>query len=293
MSDGHHNGETRSILVLCISYRNDDDTIRFIRELLASETCEGLRITVVDNSGAPVLKAAFPKNSKNGSHLRILVSEGNLGYFGGAACGLRDYLSRNEMPEWVIVCNSDISLLQKEFFECLLHFGEKHNFEVIAPAIISELSGRDQNPFMYVRPSALRMRFYKGLFKWYPLLVLYSSLYLVKEKLLKHCWSGQTTTGNPSSAAEPVRIYAAHGAFIAFRKSYFEAGGTLHHGAFLFGEEVFVAETVRRLGLTIGYDPRLQVFHRGHTTTGYIPSRLMASHMREAARYCADTWFSE
>jgi GT2 family glycosyltransferase len=118
-------------------------------------------------------------------------------------------------------------------------------------------------------------------------------MYLIKERLHRLRQPSGIDTAEPTATVEPLQIYAAHGAFLAFRKSYFEAGGTLRHGAFLFGEEIFVAETVRRLGLTIGYDPRLRVFHRGYTTTGYMPSRQMATYMREAARYCADTWFSE
>jgi GT2 family glycosyltransferase len=292
MLDRANKTEGRCILVLCISYGNDDDTISFARALKTNETYEGLRITVVDNSGSSTLRKALSQISKE-TDLRVLVSESNLGYFGGAALGFRDYLLWNEMPEWIIVCNSDISLLQEDFFGSLLHYGDKHNFGIISPSIISGLSGKDQNPFMLVRPSASLMGIYKVLFTSYPSVVLYSSLYLAKEKLLKLYWSRLAISEKLRRAAEPVRIYAGHGAFLAFRKTYFERGGTLHHGAFLFGEEIFVAETVRRLGLTIGYDPRLQVFHRGHATTGYIPSRVMVSHMREAARYCADTWFSE
>lgn len=41
-------------------------------------------------------------------------------------------------------------------------------------------------------------------------------------------------------------IYAPFGAFIVFHRQYFESGGHLSYGSFLFGEEIFITETARR-----------------------------------------------
>ena len=93
----------------------------------------------------------------------------------------------------------------------------------------------------------------------------------------------------PLYAAVP--IYAAHGSLFVFHRSYFDMGGDLSHGTFLFGEEIFVAETILRLGLTILYDPRFCVVHKEHLTTGQLPSRKVASFARDSSKFCSSSFF--
>jgi GT2 family glycosyltransferase len=88
-----------------------------------------------------------------------------------------------------------------------------------------------------------------------------------------------------------MKIYAPQGAFIAFHRSYFERGGTLDHGAFLFGEEIFVAETARRLGMTVMYDPALVIEHTERSTAAGLFNRNTSRYRKQASRYLAKTFF--
>jgi hypothetical protein len=63
----------------------------------------------------------------------------------------------------------------------------------------------------------------------------------------------------------------------------------LDHVPFLYGEELMVAETTRRLQLDILYDPRFRIMHVEHSTTGKSASARL--HQAAAASYCADTYF--
>jgi len=286
MSDG-------SMLFVCINYRSDTATKILIEGILARHDEPWLHLAVVNNDDeleriqwCAGLEAYAPKV--------LLFHPGkNLGYFGGAAWALRRYLSSRPLPSWVIVSNVDIEIPGSRFFARIMDTGGQHNHAVIAPSIVSELNGRDQNPFMEARPSAFRMKCYKRVFRYYPLLVAYNlASLLLKRFRIYRLDQDVSESRNLSGAVVPRTIYAPHGSFLIFRKSYFEAGGTLDHGAFLFGEEIFVAESVRQLGLSICYDPRLSVIHREHETTGHIPSRKIARYIGQAAAYCADKFFS-
>jgi GT2 family glycosyltransferase len=95
-----------------------------------------------------------------------------------------------------------------------------------------------------------------------------------------------------SPGDEGVRtIYAPQGSCLVFSRRYFEQGGSLEYPAFLFGEEIFVAETVLRLGLQVVYDPRLRVWHDEHASTGRLRSRKLARYVGQSAAYLADTFF--
>lgn len=279
------------MVVIGVTYKSNFDALRLAQQIIREKVEERPFLVLVDNSEVSDLAPVLSNLDGQQADIAIHSPGDNLGYFGGAASALEEFLLTHEWPEWVIVCNVDVFLDGERFFVRLMRYGESHAHAVIAPAIISGVSGRDQNPFMTARPTSLRMNCYKAIFQWYPMLWLYSAMHVMKERLRRLRKPLGTETMEPSSYVEPLPIYAGHGAFLAFRKSYFESGGSLHHGAFLFGEEVFVAETARRIGSSVAYDPRLRVHHEEHKTIGVWPTKLMATRMKEAATYCADTFF--
>ena len=164
------------VLVLCVNYLNDRDAVGFARELLAREAPDGFRLILVDNSERPTLRQSLAEACVAGRNLTTLTVGKNLGYFGGAAWALEHYMKTNALPEWVVVCNSDLRFLTRNFLTCLEDFSGSHDYAVVAPSILSRLSRGDQNPFMAVRPSNLRMRFNKMVFSAYPVSVVYSLL---------------------------------------------------------------------------------------------------------------------
>jgi len=117
--------------------------------------------------------------------------------------------------------------------------------------------------------------------------VVYESLSWVKHRAL------ELLSRKPPAAvaAPPEKIYAPHGSFIALHRSYFERGGSLEYGAFLFGEEIFIAETARRLGLTVLYEPSVRIEHTERSTAAGLWNRDASRFRKQASRYLAKTFF--
>lgn len=276
-----------SILVICINYHNDHETIRFVKEVLAQQGAFQVYVMVVDNtepsSKQPLLQTFFHTDER----VFIHQAEQNLGYFGGAARGLEQFLKSFELPNWIIVCNTDITFSSKNILALLLSHQENPP-AVVAPAILSTYTGVDQNPFMIKRPTRFRMHFYKWLFRSYIFLSFYECLSLVKKWITKNL---KRININVQFRQVPRKIYAPHGSFMAFSKIYFQKGGNLNYGAFLFGEEIFVAESVRQLGLEIVYDPQIKVHHDEHSAVRLITPRVIAKYKAESAAFCADKFF--
>lgn len=275
------------ILTICVNYNNDQETQQFVSELLAQKGDFSQRVIIVDNSESPSLDSSVYNLFKSDSRVLIINSGKNLGYFGGAAWGLDEYIKEFPLPEWIIVCNTDINLIQQDLLSnlCALYSESRH--AVIAPSIISGISGRDQNPYMKFRPSRWRMHFYKWVFHYPMFYRIYEGLSLIKQKIRRLISFG--IKSKRKQLTVPVGIYAPHGSFIIFHRSYFEAGGTLDHGVLLFGEEIFVAETAQRLRLSLIYEPRLRIIHEEHAATNGFKSKEKCKY--EAAAYCADTFF--
>lgn len=282
-----------SALVICVNYHDEQNTVSFVNEILQQECSDSLRLIIVDNSEGSSSDPRLLHLAKADSRVQVMKAPGNLGYFGGANWALRLYLAGAPLPDWIIVSNSDISFIGRDFLIRLFTLYPDNAPSVVAPSILSKFSGTDQNPYMEQRPSSARMHFYKWVFRYYPTFVIYNTLSLVKHKMQAVIpMVIPFYDARKKKSKQPRAIYAPHGSFIIFHRSYFEAGGSLEYDVFLFGEEIFIAETARRLGLTVFYDPRLVVLHSGKATTGKFKSRKMARFIREASSYCADKFFS-
>ncbi len=281
------------VLIICVNFHCEDDIRRFVAETLDQRGSDRLRIVVVDNGSDEATDPPLIAIGEHDFRVSILSTGANLGYYGGAAWGLQKYLETMSIPEWIVVSNPDIQFLAGDFFDRLLSSYSSSPPAVLAPAILNRGPGADQNPYMVERPSRFRMQFYKWIFRFYITCLAYHVVTPARAYARRRLGVGlrpqATATGAPLL---PRAIYAPHGSFVLFHRSYFAAGGGIKHGARLYGEEVFVAETARRLGLKVVYDPRLQVLHRRHSTTQALPNRRMASYLRESSAYIADTFFS-
>jgi GT2 family glycosyltransferase len=272
------------VLLICVNYRKPAETKRFIAGARQQSLNQSLRVVVVDNSPRSDQSGAEPLTDD--AHVKTLSPGKNLGYFGAAAFALRDHLQSHPMPDWVIVSNPDITLREHDVLQrlCDVHRGDEP--AVIAPSILTVDSFVDQNPYMRVRPSRFRMRLNSWVFSSYPVDVVYQGLSWVKHRALDGL-----TRERPAGAAHAAKVYAPHGSFIALHRSYFEHGGSLEYGAFLFGEEIFVAETARKLGLTVLYEPSLVIQHTERSQAAGLWNRDTSRYRRQASRYLARNFF--
>ncbi len=278
----------RCILLICVSYHSDDLAVRLVESFLRLRSAGCLHIVVVDNSvNDPELRFA---GRIEHPQVTVLAPPANMGYFGAASYALSHYLYRHSLPDWVIVANVDLTVTDAAFLERLIGYPQASDLAVIAPSIRSRLTGHEQNPFLLRRPSRWRMMFYKYLFRVYWLLILYRLLG-VAWKRLKGLPRMESHSGRDLGTPRTKVVYAAHGSFMIFSREYFVRGGNLNYPSFLFGEEMFVAESARRLGLQILHDPGFQVVHEDHAGTGVVMPRHLARELARSAAYCADSYF--
>lgn len=281
-----------SLLFLCVNYADDANTLALISSVRDQTAADHVAIIVVDNTERSKSTGRLKTELAGASRVTLLEPKTNLGYFGGAAWGLEQYRATHaNLPEWLILSNPDIIIPAPDFLEQLLARGAGHAHAVIAPSIRSAVTGQELGVFMARRPSPWQIRMYKYLFRFYPTLLLYETLSLMNNRLAKLWHRLKTIPQSPAPPAAIRPIYAPHGSFIIFRKTYFASGGSLQYGAFLFGEELFIGESARHLNLTVAYDPALVVIHKEHAVTGFFRSRAMARYQRESAAFGADVLF--
>jgi GT2 family glycosyltransferase len=281
----HGSKRTQSVLLICVKYGSDAETAQYLESLRKLQGQRDLQVLVVDNG-----VDAGPPEPRAESNFTLARAQENLGYFGGARHGLSLYLREHPLPDWVIVSNVDLLIADVQFLEKLALLRARPRLGMVAPSIRSALTGRDQNPFMRRRPSALRMHSYKWIYRSWLALNAYELASAAFHKI-RSAFRGRPRSGTGLREKSGETIYAPHGSFLIFSSEYFRAGGSLEFPCFLFGEEVYLAETLRKLGLDAVYEPSLEVVHQEHKSTRLVKSRKMARAVASSAAYCADTYF--
>ena len=270
--------EPGGVLVIVVHYRSGAATRGLLTSLARQTLAARLRVAVVDNSGDVGL-TAWPGLPG----LVVLAPGENAGYFGGAAYALRALANGDAgAPAWVIVSNPDVTLPDAGTLEALASSTYPPGTLAVAPGL-TDARGRALNPFLETRPSARSMRRKARL--------VFSNVWTLNAYALASMAWRRLRPARPSGAARAV--YAPHGAFVILPYAYFARGGTLDPFAFLYLEEVLVAETVRRAGGTVRFDPALRVVHAGHVATGRVRLGAVGRHHAHAFAEATRRYFSD
>jgi GT2 family glycosyltransferase len=284
-----------SVLVIGVHYRNQADTELFVRDVLVQESGTHVASVIIADNSADFDSGRTEQGGRD--RLRIFRPERNVGYLPGAAAAFQSVTSSTAPPTWTIVSNTDIRIPGSDFLTTLLDRVEvSADLAVVAPRVKLPGSGRDQNPFLKHRPSAWTMYAKGALWRedwtravWRSCSNHKAAVTAVLRRTFLRRTFLRRTRGDDLHRLETSRIYAPHGSFLIFHANYFQRGGTLKHLAPLYGEEIFVAETVQRLGMYVQYDPRLVVLHKEHSTTALSPTA--ARQMGEATRQVTRAYF--
>ncbi len=279
-SQGHAGAGIReennpSILVIAVIYNTYPEALRYLESFAAERTPETLMI-LVDNSDRPA-PGKFTKALAGWPFVEYLATGNNPGYFGGARAGLSLWHSHHrKQPRWTLVTNVDI-IFRTGFFRTLSTMEPGAATGMVAPSILSLRWKSDLNPQRMEPYTRKHLLFLSRLYR-FPLL---HNLYIAAS-YLKKLIRGLRSGSGPAARREAGVIYAPHGSCLIFSRHFFDRGGSLGLPQFLFGEEIVLAETARRLGLVIEYRPELAVDDHEHASTGLFVNRKMNRYYRES-----------
>ena len=216
------------------------------------------------------------------------VESENLGYFPSAIAAIK----RNEIVttdyEYLIISNVDL-IISKSFFTSLQNIPFSKNVGVYAPAILSNRVNVDRNPKIRERPSANKLRLNLLLFSSapsYAFLVLTNYIRLKLRKFLKF----GTRKAVSSRQINNTKIYAPHGSFILMTNKFSQSNLILDYPVFLFGEEIYIAETARASNLDIKYAPNLVINDTEHASTSLLNNKNYRSFNAIALAYLLKTF---
>ena len=275
------------VLIITVNFRHALCTLQFLNSASKLEGFSACHLLIVDNNSVDGSVGSIRQAIVEFGNVELLESRKNRGYFGASNWALRHYLANHSAPDWVIVCNNDIEFNDPEFLSRLLK-KDPGAAGVVAPAIISGVTGHDANPSIRQRPREFQMMRYRlWLSNYYAMWIKQWLSPFVRR--VRYKFSRRTL---PPGKGLSRPIYAPHGSFLIFSRKFFEAGGFIDDGFFLYAEEFSVAEMCRHLGLPVIHDPELRVWHEGSQSTGRMLSRSVYAHQKEGFSYACTRYES-
>jgi GT2 family glycosyltransferase len=269
-------------VIITVNFRQPECTLRFVSSASRLDGFAACHVLIADNNSPDDSIALIRPVISGLSNVELFPSSQNRGYFGAARWALQLYLENHDAPDWVIVCNNDIVFDEPKF---LLRLFEKDPAcaGILAPSITSGLTGYDANPSIAQRPSRVRMWRYRFWLSHYYFTWFQQWL---SPAVRKARYKFRQWISSPRPAVSgPISVYAPHGAFLIFSRTFFEAGGFIDDGAFLYAEELRVAEMCRQLELPVIHDPELRVWHEESQSTGRMLSRGVYRHQKNGFQY--------
>lgn len=276
------------VLIIAVNYQGADSTLKFIESVKKLESSDQAYVVIVDNA-SPDSSASMIQAAVAGlANVELMESSVNRGYFGGANWALLPYLARRERPDWVIVCNNDISFDDPGFVVKLLQ-RDPEEVGMLAPAIVAALTGLDSNPFLIRRPTRWEILCYRFWLSHYSLMA-FKQRFAPWVRIMRHKMYGRRRKAQPGGR---TTVYAAHGAFMIFSRKFFASGGFIDDGFFLYAEEFCAAEVCLRLGLPVIHDPGLRVAHQAHQTVGRYLTRTVFRYQQDGFAYAREKYLEE
>lgn len=274
--------QKKEILILVSCYNNEDEVVKFANHLSIQAFSEKIFLVVSCNSIND--KEKLLKGLGNiGLDYSVLYPQKNLGYLHGCLYGLQHSINLEDF-KWVMISNTDIEFQSNLFIYDLLNENTPKDIWCIAPQIILP-NGRRQNPFLISRPSSKRMIAWKKIQGNQVGLRLYTKLSHVKRKLVAN------REGN--SDFKNSIIYAAHGSCFILKPECVVLLSQINDKIFMYGEELLIAELIRKNKKKIYYIHDLVVYHNENSTTRLIDYKRKSMYYKQSYGYLLNVFFQD
>ena len=264
------------VIIFCVNYNSFDELEGYLNSLEISVAATEVELTVVVVDNSDTFKRIDKKYSFEIVHL---YTGSNLGYFGGISYGIKRSNKSISKYNYSIISNVDLQV-QDNFFVELANLHIPEEIGCIAPKIFSIGENRDRNPKVLERYSKRKLEILRLMYKFPILNNLYTSFFFRKRR-------------EKVETTEQKLIYAAHGSFMIFTKKVSSFLKEMEYPVFMFGEELYIAEHLRKMNLKTLYLPNLVIKDNDHASTGRMKSKFYYKCNYEAMDMVIKEFFSE
>lgn len=218
-------------------------------------------IIIVDNASPDGTGKMLLEEYSGDKGVTVLLNRENSGFARGNNYGVK--YGRRLAPDFTVVLNNDVEILQKDFIAKIEQIYKEHPFDLLGPDIVSVFSGIHQSPKAMkgftLESVRKKMAYVKR--SQNPILMLLSS----GEKNNPYIWKQVQRYRRAKqhvNSSLPTEGVVLHGSCVIFSRRYIEKHPEpFYCKTFMYYEMEILEWLCRREGDIIRYDPAISVLH--------------------------------
>lgn len=265
-----------TVSIVCVNYNSYPQLKNYLFSLKkAKENCDNLdlKVFIADNSTEKEdFSFSMPFELYN-------IPLDNLGYFGGAFYVINKYEDIHS-ADYVIISNVDLQVAE-DFFTNLQHVKTDNGTMWICPQIYSTIDDAPKNyRLKFTRPTKRRIILLMISFRFSIIQKIYRKTVFKKKKLDRQ-------------KIPQKFVYSGHGSFFILTRKFFDScmSKDLFYEPFLYGEEYFIAEMIRKHNGKVEYIPELVIYDDEHVSTGKLPGHQFFEYNYNALKFLYKSFF--
>ena len=256
-----------------LQYMASDDTMECVASIRRYAGTEDYKIIIVDNCSPDDSCEKVQAQYGQDEDVVLIRSKSNLGFAKGNNLGYR-YVLKHYQPEYVIMLNNDVLLIEDGIYEVLSDCYRRHDFAVMGPMIFTADGLYTSSPMIADhkgRPDdapATKKEFQKSIRKYEcELFLIRLHIYDLIRYVYKKFIEKPESHGGPDYFKEHINC-RLHGSFLVFSQKYqnhFPSG--LDSRTFMYDEEYFLQYHVMNAGMKLLYSPAYRIYHKEDAST--------------------------
>lgn len=248
-----------------LHYYTIEDTIKCVESIQKLDNSQKIDIVIVDNCSPNKSGKELLKIYKDINNIHLILLEKNLGFANGNNKGF-EYAKKNLNADFVILCNNDTCVLQKDFMKRISEKYENTNFAVLGPQI--KLKNDEINKLYMRLPTYKEFKKELGIFKRKLIcnyLGVEALLRNIKKKIIKDQQNKEI-----GEVLKEHRNIILHGCFWVFSPTYVKIFDGLDNRTYMYREEELLAIRLLNNKLISIYSPDIVIYHAEDSSTRAI-----------------------
>lgn len=285
--------ERIKLAVMILHYNNVEDTLECVESFEKNLDTDSYFLLVFDNASPNGSGPELAERLEGHKNLSVYLNDKNLGFGGGNNKGIQIIREKYD-PEYLVLSNNDIVLLEREFCAKLDDEYQRCGFALLGPMIMTADGRCDSNPIfdteyteyaarhelavMERKLWAYRLRLYK------PYMRLRGCAYRLSKGLRSKRPPARKDRSDGVFLKRRENI-VCHGCFMVFSRVFFSKFDGLDLRSFMYAEEDILYKHLMREGMTTVYAPEIQVYHKEGRSVGNTYGRSREKEMFLLEKY--------
>lgn len=271
----------KRIVHTVILYTNEEEVFAHASDLSRQTAAEDIALVIVVNkAGDTQLENFRIRLSTLPLEIFIYDPNQNLGYLNGTIYGYNRYCQdTQDVPEWVVVSNTDIEFSNNLFYEDFLQTVYGEDVWCVAPSVYNSKNKSYDNPEYIDRCTTKKIDNLIYIFERPFLAYLYENAAKLKRKLGRNEKNGSQF------------MYSAKGCFFILRNEIAMILNERKYKALMYSEESYVAELIRKSNKKTYYDSAIEVIHNESTVTSKLKVKERANHYADSLKVIRDEFY--